>query len=176
MRKVSCRGYVGCLLRKSRPSWLARERASSLARHALAGLASRFLASLESLLNCYDRQSTITSLAWQRLRIFEPKRRRCRARPLGNGKRVGPPDAANRDFIFILFSRARSCGGALLMACARLGVVCAVGCCVQLDAVCARRGVCALLSFFFQRYTDVVFLRPANLARRCYGSSDDEGG
>ena len=26
------------------------------------------------------------------------------------------------------------------------------------------------------RHTDVVFLRPANLARRCYGSSDDERG
>ena len=73
--------------------------------------------------------------------------------------------------------------------CALLGVVCAAGCCVRFarrrvrgSTLCALGAVCAaraLLNIFVcmqpQRDTDVVYLLPANLARRCRGSSDERG-
>ena len=79
------------------------------------------------LLNCDDRQSTITSLARRRIYIFEPKRHRCRTRPLGNGKRgrVACRTHAAPRFLLSLLASARSCGGALLMACAPCSALCA---------------------------------------------------
>ena len=118
-----------CCARAERRGWRERERTKI----------SRLARTPRPLLNCDDQQSTITSLARRRLRIFEPKRRRCRARPLGNGKRVGPSGRTQPFFVVVVGGeRARVVARCwwrvrLHRRCVRDSVLCA-----RLDAVCAR--------------------------------------
>ena len=57
--------------------------------------------------------------------------------------------------------------------CARLDAMCAARRCMR-SALCLQLALYSLVFFgSLQRDTDVVFLRPANLARRCYGPSDE---
>ena len=149
---VLCTLFV--LLRKRQASLVANaneEKQRSVGSIPLELALSFFLCRLESLRNFDGRRSPITSLASWRLCSSEPKRRRCRARA-----------RARRWPFFVCFcflfcpslGAARSCGGALLMACApcsapcaRLGVVCAVGCCVRGSTLCALGAVCATRAY-----------------------------
>ena len=89
-------------------------------------------------------------------------------------------------FLLVVFFVALAVRLRVLMACAlwsalcaRLGAVCAAGCCVHSSTLCVDSRF-AQYFFITQRDKDVLFLCPANsrlllLARRCYGSSDETG-
>ena len=148
----SCCVRCLCCCEKDKRRWWRMRTKKNRLDSVGAGVNVFLVSGLESLLHVDGRRSTITSLASRRLCSSEPKRRRCRARA-----------RARRWPFFVCFcflfcpslGAARSCGGALLMACApcsapcaRLGVVCAARRCVC-SALCVQL---ALYSVFFLRH------------------------
>ena len=148
---VSC---VRCLFVAQEPSVVVGEREREQRFHASIARPGRF-----SIVTTSNRQSR----HWRGGACVFSGRRVvvvARAPALGNGKRVGPSGRTQPRFLLSVGERARSCGGALLMACApcsalcgRLGSMCAAGCCVRGSTLCALGAMCAarglLTGFFF---------------------------